>query len=63
MLQISTRPISARSSCVASRNLKALASNRSYIYVRPCAAGDGVLELRDSSTKELLNIYRIEVKR
>lgn len=63
VLQISTRPISSRTTCTATQNLKALALNRASIYVRPCAAGDGVLELRDRSTKELLNIYRIEVKR
>ncbi len=49
------------SSCFASQNRTSYLVNWQYVYLKGCAAGEGVLELRDQSTGNLLNIYRIKV--
>ncbi len=51
----------SNSQCYAIRSSLLRVRNGNYFYVDGCAAGDGVLEIRDQSTNELLNIYLITV--
>ncbi len=49
------------SSCTATLNDYVAVSNRDYIYLSGCAAGDTTVRIYDRSNGKLLNVYRVKV--